>query len=224
MSRDPRLRLALGLAALALVAAVPHPGPALAVAAVALASVGARGGRLGRLVLAPVLLGAVTASAAALAPRAAPDATARGLLVAARVLAGGAVGAWLCATLPLPALLCALAWARCPRPLVELLALAARQAASLSAAAASVRDAQRARLGYAGLGRAIDSAGQLAGAVTSRAMDRAAALADTVAVRGEPPVDALPPLAAGAAGGAALVSAIAIALVACALFGGGRPW
>jgi cobalt/nickel transport system permease protein len=221
---DPRLRVALALTAIGLVAAAPRPGAALAIAAVALAAVVRRGGRIGRLAAAPVLLGAVSAAAAALAPRAVPGATARGLVVAARVLAGGAVGAWLCATLAVPALLGALASAHCPRALLELLALAARQVAALAGAAAGVREAQRARLGYAGLRRGVRSAGQLAGAVTSRAVDRAAALADTLAVRGEPPVDPLPPLRLPGARGAALGAGTVLALAGCALLGWGTPW
>lgn len=217
---DPRLRLALALTALAMVAAAPRPGAALAVAATALAAVVRRSGRVRRLVATPVLLGAVTAAAAALAPRGAPDATAHGVLVGARVFAGGALGAWLCATLPLPSLLGALASARCPRALLELLSLAARQMAALGGAAAAVREAQRARLGYSGLRRSVRSAGLLAGALASRAVDRAETLSDALAARGEPPIDPLPALRLPAARGAG-----ATLLLACAaLLGWGTPW
>jgi cobalt/nickel transport system permease protein len=216
---DPRLRVALAVAAIALVTAAPRPGAALAVAAVALADVIRRGGQLRRLLVAPLLLGAITAVAAALAARGAPDATARGFRIAARALAGGAVGAWLCATVPLPALLGALASFRCPRALLELLALAVRQVAALAGAAVAVREAQRARLGYAGLRRGLGSAGQLAGAVASRAVDRAATLSDVLAVRGEPPIRPLPPLRFPVAIGTGAV----LALAGCALLGWGTP-
>lgn len=218
----PRLRIAVALAAIGVAAAAPRPAAALAIAAVALAAAVRRRERVLRRVALPLLLGAVTA-AAGLASGA-PDAAARGTRIAARVLAGGAVGAWLCATVPLPALLGALAWARCPRPILELLALAARQLEALAGAAASVRDGQRARLGYAGLRRGVGSAGQLMGAVASRAMDRAVTLSDVLAVRGEPPIDPLPPLRAPAAGEAAVWAGLVVALGSVVLLGWGTQW
>jgi energy-coupling factor transporter transmembrane protein EcfT len=208
---DPRLRLAVALVAIGLAASSPRPAGALAVAAVALAAALRRGRRVVGLFAAPALL--------ALVASVSTGAAGRGLAIFSRVLAGGAVAAWLASSLPFRAFLAALAWARCPAALLELLALAERQVGTIAAAAAGVREAQRARLGYEGLGRAIRSAGLLAGAVTGRAFDGAVATAECLAVRGEPAMDALPPIAWGGARDTTLAAMAAAALAGCAAAG-----
>ncbi|MFL5261375.1 MAG: CbiQ family ECF transporter T component [Anaeromyxobacteraceae bacterium] len=215
MTGDPRLRLAVALLAIAVAASAPRPAGALAIAALALAAALWRGARprVVCLLATPALLGVVAAAFG--------GGAVRGLAISSRVLAGGCVAAWLGTALPFRGLLAALAWARCPRAVVELLALAERQVADLGLAVAGVREAQRARLGYGGLCRGVRSGGVLAGAVTGRAFDRAVATAECLAIRGEPGFDALPPVRWGGAPDAALAGVAAIALAGCAAAGWG---
>jgi cobalt/nickel transport system permease protein len=212
---DPRLRLGVALVAIAVAASSPRPAGALAIAALALAAALWRGARprVVGLLAAPALLGLVLAASG--------GGAARGLAIASRALAGGAVAAWLGTALSFRGLLAALTWARCPSAIVELLALAERQVADLALAVAGVREAQRARLGYGGLASALRSGGVLAGAVTGRAFDRAVATAECLAVRGDPGVDALPPVAWGGARDAALAGVAGAALALCAAAGWG---
>jgi energy-coupling factor transporter transmembrane protein EcfT len=217
MTGEPRLRLAIALAAIALAGASPRPAGALAVAAVAvLALAGARARR--RHALRVLGTSAVLAAIAALM-----GGVTTAMPVLARALAGGAVAAWLVATLPLAGLLAALAWARCPTPLLELLALAERQIGQLARAVDGVREAQRARLGYEGFVRRVRSTGVLAGAVTARAFDLAAATAECLAVRGDPTLGALPPPRWSASRDGPLAASAVAALAACAAIAWGTP-
>jgi cobalt/nickel transport system permease protein len=223
-ARDPRVRIAAALAAIGIAAAAPRPIAPLAVAAVALAAAWRRrGARVLRLLGPACLLGAVAAAGTALAPAGA-GAPGRAVLVFSRVLAGTAVSAWLAASVTLRELLGVLAWARCPAALLEIISLAHRQVGALGAAAASVRDAQRARLGYASLAATVRSAGLLGGALASRALDGAAATAECLAVRGDPGLAGIAPPRWSGPRDARAAAAVGVALAASAALAWGLPW
>lgn len=179
---DARVRLAAAAAAWAFALGAPHPARAAWVASLALLV------RLGRpralrSLLPPFALalaaGTLLALVGAGGDRWLPAAT-----LASRILAAGWVGCALVAWLPLPELLGALAWLRTPPALLELVAIADRQRHALGAHAVAVRDAQRLRLGWTGLRRALRSAGALGGLAVWRAISQAEIASDALALRG----------------------------------------
>lgn len=109
----------------------------------------------------------------------------QGALLLSRVLATTLAAASLTATTPARDLAAALAWARCPPSVVDLLLLATRYRHVLGEALATTRCAQRMRLGYAGGSRSLRSAGALVGALTCRAVDQSAATAEAMLLRGD---------------------------------------
>jgi hypothetical protein len=175
---DARVRLAAAVAAWAVALGTPGPGSAAWVAALALLVRAAKPRPLRS--LAPAL--ALGLGASLLAAAAAPAPAAAALL--ARILSAGWVGAALVAWLPLPELLAALAWARVPPPLLEIVAIGDRQRHALAGHAAAVLDAQRLRLGWSGGRRALRSAGALAGLSVWRAVAQAEISSDALALRG----------------------------------------
>jgi cobalt/nickel transport system permease protein len=98
----------------------------------------------------------------------------------------GATGAsaWLVATTRPDEIIAALRRLGVPAALVELLALAARYVSVLGESLRSAREAQRARLGWQGLGARLRSFGALVGIVVARAIDQSDAIADAMRVRG----------------------------------------
>lgn len=175
---DPRVRLGAAVAAWSVALATPHPATAAGIATLALLL------RLGRpRPLHALGFPALLALLAALVLSAAGRGSAAGLL-AARIVAAGWVGAALVAWLPLCELLGALAWARVPPALLEIVAIGDRQRHALGDYAQAVRDAQRLRLGWSGPRRALRSLGGLAGLAVCRAVSQAEISSDAMALRG----------------------------------------
>ena len=199
----------MALAALAVALAAPSTTSAPVLAACAVVAVLAGAGRQRapwRALLAAWSLGAMAALLRALLTPGAPLLTvhvgghaiqlsragaAQGGLALSRVLAATLSGAWLTSTTPFPKLVAALAWARVPAPLLELLLLAHRHRHALGDSFESVRCAQAMRFGYVGLRRSIASAGTLVGAAACRAVDQAGATAEAMQLRGEHGLPAL---------------------------------
>jgi cobalt/nickel transport system permease protein len=180
----PRASAALWLAACSLAALVAAAGRSAPWRTLATAWALGAGAALLRVVLSdepPVE--AVHAFGHAL--RLSRPALAQGALLLSRVLATTLAAAWLAATTPARDLAAALAWARCPPTVVDLLLLSARYRHVLGDALATVRCAQTMRLGYAGALRSLRSAGALVGALTCRAVDQSAATAEAMLLRGD---------------------------------------
>jgi cobalt/nickel transport system permease protein len=199
---DPRLKLCVALAALGISLATPRPASALVLAGCALAGLLAGDGRRShrRALLAALGLGVFAGALRALftpgssvlsvsiaghALRLSAAGATQGALVVSRVLAGTLVGAWLTSTTPFPQLVAALAWARVPAPLLEIVLLAHRHRHALGESLDTVRCAQEMRLGYVGLRRSVASAAALVGAAACRAIDQAGAAAEAMQVRGD---------------------------------------
>jgi len=244
----------VALAALAVALAAPSTTSALVLAACAVVAVLAGAGRQRapwRALLAAWSLGAMAALLRALLTPGAPLLTvhvgghaiqlsragaAQGGLALSRVLAATLSGAWLTSTTPFPKLVAALAWARVPAPLLELLLLAHRHRHALGDSFESVRCAQAMRFGYVGLRRSIASAGTLVGAAACRAVDQAGATAEAMQLRGEHGLPALSPSLSPAFSPALspsesctfaniLVAGCgATAVLASAALGWGAPW
>ncbi len=199
----------MAIAAIAVALAAPRTASALVLAACAAVAVLAGAGRKRapwRALLAAWSLGAVAALLRALLAPGAPllavhlgghalqvsrAGAAQGGLVLSRVFAATLSGAWLTSTTPFPQLVAALAWARVPAPLLDLLLLAHRHRHALGDSLESVRCAQTMRLGHVGLRRSIASAGVLVGAAACRAIDQAGATAEAMQLRGERGLPAL---------------------------------
>ncbi|HEY6003587.1 MAG TPA: CbiQ family ECF transporter T component, partial [Anaeromyxobacter sp.] len=149
---------------------------------------------------------------------------AQGLLVLSRVLASTLVAAWVTSTTPFPQLVAALAWARVPPPLLDLLLLAHRNRHALADTLETIRCAQAMRLGYVGLRRVVASAGVLAGAAVCRAIDQAGATAEAMQLRGDRGAAALVIPERSAAADALVVGCGTAAIVASAALAWGAPW
>jgi cobalt/nickel transport system permease protein len=175
---DARVRLAAAVAAWSVAFGAPRPVTVLGVAAIALLF------RLLRPRPLPALLpSAGVAILAAGLLSVSGGATAAGPLFA-RIVAAGWIGAALVAWLPLSELLGTLHWIRVPTSLLEIVAIGDRQRHALADHAFAVRDAQRLRLGWTGLRRALRSAGSLGGLVLWRAVTQAEVASDALALRG----------------------------------------
>jgi cobalt/nickel transport system permease protein len=175
---DPRVRLAAAVAAWSVALGAPRPVTVLGVAAIALPL------RLLRpRPLRSLLPAAGVALLAAGILAASGGVTAAGQLFA-RIVAAGWVGAALVSWLPLSELLGTLHWLRVPAPLLEIVAIGDRQRHALAGHAVAVRDAQRLRLGWTGVRRALRSAGGLGGLVLWRAVTQAEIASDALALRG----------------------------------------
>ena len=248
----------MALAALAVALATPSTASALVLAACAVVAVLAGAGRQRapwRALLAAWSLGAMAALLRALLTPGAPLLTvhvgghaiqlsragaAQGGLALSRVLAATLSGAWLTSTTPFPKLVAALAWARVPAPLLELLLLAHRHRHALGDSLESVHCAQTMRLGYVGLRRSIASAGVLVGAAACRAVDQAGATAEAMQLRGEHGLPALSlalspvlspalspdfsPSESCTEANVLVAGCGAIAILASAALGWGAPW
>lgn len=200
---DPRLAIALALAVMATALGAPRAGAALWLATCALvALLRATGWRAApwRTLAAAWALGAGAALLRALLSTEPPlravhlsghawslssPGLAQGGQLLSRVLATTLATAWLAARTPARDLAAALAWARCPPALLDLLLLSARYRHVLGDSLATVRAAQTLRLGYVGALRSVQSAGALAGALTCRALDQSAAVAEAMRLRGD---------------------------------------
>jgi cobalt/nickel transport system permease protein len=179
---DARVRLSAAVGAWAIVLGAPHPATAAAVASLALALRLARPRPL-RALLPALAFGLVAALLLAAFGSASGRWTPAAILFA-RIVAAGWVGSALVAWLPLSELLAALAWARVPPALLELVAIGDRQRHALADHALTVLHAQRLRLGWTGPRRALRSAGSLAGLAVWRAVTQAEIASDALALRG----------------------------------------
>jgi cobalt/nickel transport system permease protein len=177
---DARVGLGAAVAAWGVSLGAPHPATAVAVALLALALRLLRP-RSPRALLPPLALGAVAALFVAVAG---PDRAPAAAMLASRIVAAGWVAAALVAWVPRHELLGALAWARVPPSLLELVAIGDRQRHALGHHAVALLHAQRLRLGWSGLRRSLRSSGTLAGLALWRAIDRAELVADALALRG----------------------------------------
>lgn len=183
---DARVGLAVAVAAWGVALAAPHPATGAAVAALALL-LRLRRPRALRALLPPAAIALVAGGLFAIFHAAGGPVIGHGrpaATLAARIVAAGWVGAALVAWLPLSELLAALAWARVPPALLEIVAIADRQRHALGTYAVAVRDAQRLRLGWSEPRRAIRSAGGLAGLAIWRAVAQAEIAAAALALRG----------------------------------------
>ncbi len=218
---DPRV--ALGVAAVAWCIALASRGPAgpLAVAALAVSVVAVMRRLRALRALAPALVAGALAAVLQALLGATSDHLGGAALLLGRVVACAAVGAALAAAAPFPDLLAALAWARVPVPLLELVALAERQRHALAEAAWRIRDAQRLRLGWIGLRGSMRSAGTLVGAAACRALVQADVVADALVLRGAAGPLAPVSLPRPTRRDAAVAVTAALALAACALAAAG---
>lgn len=181
-SLDARVRLGAAVAAWSVALGAPAPATAAWVAALALLVRIARP-RAIRSLAPPVALALLAALLVAAAGHPG-DRWSAPLALFSRIVAAGWIGAALVAWLPLSELLGALGWAHVPPPLLEIVAIGDRQRHALAAHAAAVRDAQRLRLGWTGLRRALSSLGALAGLSVWRAVAQAEISSDALALRG----------------------------------------
>ncbi|KIH76334.1 cobalt/nickel transport system permease protein [Geoalkalibacter ferrihydriticus] len=97
----------------------------------------------------------------------------RGLELASRILGGMSVLLFFALTTPLPELLRAARFFRCPPVLVELAMIMYRYIFLLLEEGVRIRNAQRSRLGYADLRSSLRSSGILGGMLILRTFDRA---------------------------------------------------
>lgn len=97
----------------------------------------------------------------------------RGLEIALRILGGMGVLLFFSLTTPLPELLRAARFFRCPPVLVELALIMYRYIFLLLEEGVRIRSAQRSRLGYLDLRRCLRSGGMLGGMLVLRSYDRA---------------------------------------------------
>jgi cobalt/nickel transport system permease protein len=123
-----------------------------------------------------------------------------GALIASRVLGSVSVFIILCSTTPAHRLEGVLRWARLPRTWLEIALLMHRYIFILLDQAVSVVSAQKVRLGYRSLGRALSSMANLAGIVMLRSLDQAEKSHQAMVARGYTgtlPIPSLPAMPAG---------------------------
>ncbi len=97
----------------------------------------------------------------------------RGAQIASRILGGMALLLFFALSTPLPELLRAARWFRCPPVLVELALIMYRYIFLLLEEGARIRTAQKARLGFVGFRSALRSCGIFGGMLILRSYDRA---------------------------------------------------
>jgi len=186
-----KLLLSLGLVLSALLLPV-WPGSVLVgLAAVVLALGPARVpartfGRAVRLPLAFIAIGALTTVVELSADGLgwAPDAATRAGSLVGHAVAGSAAVLLLATTTPMSDLLPALQRLRVPDAVIEVASVVYRLLFVLLTSLATIREAQTARMGYAGVRSSYRSSGALTAAVLTRSWDRARRLQDGLAGRG----------------------------------------
>jgi len=114
----------------------------------------------------------------------APDAAARAGSLVGHAVAGSAAVLLLATTTPLSDLLPALRRLRVPAAVIEVASVTYRMLFVLLTSLRTIREAQTARMGYAGLRHSYRSSGTLAAAVLTRSWDRARRLQEGLAGRG----------------------------------------
>ncbi|MBI4335433.1 MAG: cobalt ECF transporter T component CbiQ [Candidatus Omnitrophica bacterium] len=109
---------------------------------------------------------------------------ARGFLIMAKVIGATSLVIFLSMTTPVNKLLRGARWFKVPNTWVEIAMLSYRYIFVLLEDAITVRDAQKARLGYSGLARSLRSFGELMGATVIRTYDRSIAVYEAMMLRG----------------------------------------
>lgn len=112
------------------------------------------------------------------------DGLKEGLTIACRILGAVSVLALLGFSTPFTSLMSALSWLRVPRGFVEILMFAYRYIFVILEDAQVIYNAQRNRLGYAGLRRGLGSFGTLTGSLVLKAFDRSHAITVSMIQRG----------------------------------------
>ncbi len=210
---DVRVKLAIALTAVLAVILSTQlilPLAAFAASLIAAAMLGAPLGTTLRRMIMPLALAAVVAVLRTFLVEGEPLWSARvgpwqlaasrqgfweGLLIASRVLGSMSIIVLLCAFTPAYRIFSAMQWARLPRSFVEIAMMMYRYIFTFFEQAQSVRWAQKIRLGYRGTGRAMRSAGSLAGIVALRSIDQADKTHEAMTARGYRGTLQLPPLA-----------------------------
>jgi cobalt/nickel transport system permease protein len=114
----------------------------------------------------------------------APDAATRAGELVGHAVAGSAAVLLLATTTPMSDLLPALARLRVPAAVIEVASVTYRMLFVLLTSLSTIREAQTARMGHAGVRASYRSSGMLAAAVLTRSWDRARRLQDGLAGRG----------------------------------------
>ncbi|WP_226344676.1 cobalt ECF transporter T component CbiQ [Agilicoccus flavus] len=148
-----------------------------------------------------------------------PETVGAAASVVVRALAATTAVFVLASTTPMVDVLAALRRARVPDACVEVAGLTYRFVFLLLESAATIREAQAARLGYTDRRRALRSSAQLVGAVLLRSWDRARRLEEGLAGRGDtttlrtfdPPATSSPRFVAASLGLVALVVVLGLA-------------
>ena len=109
---------------------------------------------------------------------------ARGLLIMAKVSGAVSVIIFLSMTTPVNKLLNAARWFKVPNTWVEIAMLSYRYSFVLLEDAATIRNAQKVRLGYSSLSRSLKSFGELMGSVVIKTYDRSIAVYESMMLRG----------------------------------------
>lgn len=109
-----------------------------------------------------------------------------GLLTAGKVAGCTSLVIFLSMTTPLNMLLTAACWFKIPAAWTEIAMLTYRYIFVLLESAITIRDAQKVRLGYSSLSRAVKSSGELAGSLVIKAYDQSQATYESMKTRGFP--------------------------------------
>ncbi len=107
-----------------------------------------------------------------------------GLLICGKVLGGMSLVVLLAFTTTISRLTAGLAWMRTPNTVVELISFMWRYIFLMLDEASTMRNAQKARLGYVSISGVVKSLGILGGALIMRAFDRAERTHDAMRIRG----------------------------------------
>jgi len=108
----------------------------------------------------------------------------RGFLIMTKVLGAVSVIIFLSMTTPVNKLLNAARWFKVPDTWVEIAMLSYRYSFVLLEDAVTIRNAQKARLGYSSLARSLRSFGELMGSTVVRTYDRSIAVYESMLLRG----------------------------------------
>lgn len=109
---------------------------------------------------------------------------AHGALITAKVLGAVSLIIFLSMTTPVNKLLNAARWFKVPNTWVEIAMLSYRYSFVLLEDAITIRNAQKARLGYSSLARSLRSFGELMGSTVIRTYDRSIAVYESMVLRG----------------------------------------
>lgn len=109
---------------------------------------------------------------------------AHGALIMAKVLGAVSLIIFLSMTTPVNKLLNAARWFKVPNTWIEIAMLSYRYSFVLLEDAITIRNAQKARLGYSSLARSLRSFGELMGSTVIRTYDRSIAVYESMMLRG----------------------------------------